>query len=40
LRFAIVLPTMLRPLRSIWSEPQHVGTLPSESAELQIICLE
>jgi hypothetical protein len=40
LRFAIVLPTMFRPLPSIGSGPQHVGILPFESAELQILCLE
>ena len=40
LRFAIVLPTMFRPLRSIWSGPQHIGILPFESAELQINCWE
>jgi hypothetical protein len=40
LRFSIVLPTMFRPLRSIWTGPQHIGILPFEPAKLQIICLE
>lgn len=38
LRFTINLPTMFRPLCSIWTALQHIGILPFEPAELKINC--